>query len=267
MKKALVVDNNEFYRRVLSDLLAEEGYEVSQAADGLTALQEAEARRPDLVILDLVMPKVDGTQVCRFLKANARLRDIPVIVLSGILVEDMDSIREIGADAYVAKMPLDRLLPKLSGVIRRLEEGCCEVPLEGFEDLFRREVVAELLEEKRFREQIIASLEEGAAELDSSERILSANPAFARITGADELSVLGRPFAEAVGLSTEQWRRVLEGQAAGADFFELGDLRVRVKLSRVERDSGNGYLKRRPLSHFIGVSRAARLRLTAENRA
>ena len=86
------------------------------------------------------MPKVDGTQVYRFLKSDARFRDIPVVVLSGILVEDMDSVRAIGADAYVAKMPLDRLLPKLSSVVRRLEEGCAEIPVEGFEDLFRRDV-------------------------------------------------------------------------------------------------------------------------------
>ena len=66
MKRALVIDNNEFYRKVLTDLLIEEGYDVAQAADGLAALQEAKNRRPDLVLLDLVMPKVDGTQVCRF---------------------------------------------------------------------------------------------------------------------------------------------------------------------------------------------------------
>ncbi len=246
MKRALVVDNNEFYRRVLTDLLVEEGYDVVQAADGLAALEEAKSRRPDLVLLDLVMPKVDGTQVCRFFKSDARFRDIPVVVLSGILVEDMDSVSNIGADAYVAKMPLDRLLPKLTNVIRRLEEGCGEIPVEGFEDLFRREVVAELLEEKRFREQIIASLEEGAAELDSSQRILSVNPAFARLADVDELTVLGQGFADVVGLSPEEWEGILAGKDAPRrrrDIFPLGDRRVHIKVSRVQRNTeAIGYL-------------------------
>ncbi|TDI11662.1 MAG: hybrid sensor histidine kinase/response regulator, partial [Acidobacteria bacterium] len=246
MKRALVVDNNEFYRRVLTDLLVEEGYDVVQAADGLAALEEAKSRRPDLVLLDLVMPKVDGTQVCRFFKSDARFRDIPVVVLSGILVEDMDSVSNIGADAYVAKMPLDRLLPKLTNVIRRLEEGCGEIPVEGFEDLFRREVVAELLEEKRFREQIIASLEEGAAELDSSQRILSVNPAFARLADVDELTVLGQGFTDVVGLSPEEWEGILAGKDAPRrrrDIFPLGDRRVHIKVSRVQRNTeAIGYL-------------------------
>lgn len=246
MKRALVVDNNEFYRKVLSDLLVEEGYQVAQAADGLAALEEAAANRPDLVILDLIMPKVDGSQVCRFLKADARFRDIPVVVLSGILVEDMDSVKDIGADAYVAKMPLDRLLPKLSSVVRRLEEGCGEIPMEGFEDLFRREVVAELLEEKRCREQVIHSLGEGAAELDASQRILSVNPAFARLTGVDELTVLGRAFADVVLLSPEKWATILEAgdtPCPGKDVISLGEKHVRIKISTVQRnDHTQGYL-------------------------
>ena len=246
MKRALVVDNNEFYRKVLTDLLIEEGYDVAQASDGLAALQEAKNRRPDLVLLDLVMPKVDGTQVCRFFKSDAELRDVPVVVLSGILVEDMDRVSDIGADAYVAKMPLDRLLPKLSSVVRRLEEGCSEVPVEGFEDLFRREVVAELLEEKRFREHIIASLVEGAAELDSSQRILSVNPAFARLAGVDELTVLGKTFAEVLGLEPEDWEGVLQaedGPSRRHEVFRLGDRRVLIKVSSVQRGEHDvGYL-------------------------
>ena len=63
-KKALVVDNDRFYVELLAELLAQGGYEVLKAYDGLEALELAERERPDLIFLDIVMPKVDGDRVC-----------------------------------------------------------------------------------------------------------------------------------------------------------------------------------------------------------
>ena len=81
MKRALVVDNNEFYLKVLADFLREESYDVTLARDGLAGLRSASTEPPDLIILDLVMPKIDGVRVCRFLKSDPNLRRIPVIIL------------------------------------------------------------------------------------------------------------------------------------------------------------------------------------------
>ena len=135
MRHALVVDNNDFYRKVLSEFLGTEGYRVSAVEDGRAALDCLGRERPDLLVLDLIMPKVDGIQVCRRVKSNPRMKEIPVIILSGVLVEDLGNLETIGADAFVAKMPLDRLLPTLRNVIRRLGEGC-EAPLvDGFEGM------------------------------------------------------------------------------------------------------------------------------------
>ena len=215
MPNALVVDNNEFYVKVLGDFLEEEGYQVATARDGIAALRAVAERRPDIILLDLVMPKVDGTKVCRHLKAAPGTRSIPVVVLSGILLEDLGNLRSIGADAFVAKMPLDRLLPTLRQVIGRLEEGCDEVLVEGFEGLFRREVVAELLEEKRFRDLLLSSLTEGVVELDLEGRVLSANAAFAAQVGLLELEVLDRSVADLLALDPEETAALLGAAKAG----------------------------------------------------
>jgi PAS domain S-box-containing protein len=136
-------------------------------------------------------------------------------VLSGILLEDMGNLRSIGADAFVAKMPLDRLLPTLRQVIGRLEEGCDEVLVEGFEGMFRREVVGELLEEKRFRDLLLSSLTEGVVQLDLDGRILSANSAFAAQIGLRELDVLDRALADLLGMAPDEIVALLAGAREG----------------------------------------------------
>jgi len=240
MPHALVVDNNEFYVKVLGDFLREEGYDVVTARDGIAALRAVAERRPDLILLDLVMPKVDGTKVCRHLKAAPHLCAIPVVVLSGILLEDLGNLRAIGADAFVAKMPLDRLLPTLRQVIGRLEEGCDEVLVEGFEGMFRREVVGELLEEKRFRDLLLSSLTEGVAQLDLEGRILSANAAFAAQVGLRELDVLDRGLADLLGMAADEVGALLaevrEGRSHGAATVDVRACgrRLGLQISPVE---------------------------------
>lgn len=241
MRHALVVDNNEFYLKVLGDFLREEEYSVATARDGIAALRAVVERRPDLIVLDLVMPKVDGTKVCRHLKSDPDLRKIPVIVLSGILLEDLGNLQMIGADAFVAKMPLDRLLPTLRNVIGRVEEGCDSVLVEGFEGMFRREIVTELLEEKRFRDLLLASLAEGVAELDAEGRVLSVNAAFATLLRRTELDLIDRPLGELLGLPDEEVAHLLRGARDGRRgnapdrVVRAGELRLRLRVSRVER--------------------------------
>ena len=83
-KKAriLVVEDNRSLARVYARLLQKEGYRVLTAFDGLDGLQKAQERKPDLIILDVMMPKMDGFSVCRRLKSNPDTADIPVLMLT-----------------------------------------------------------------------------------------------------------------------------------------------------------------------------------------
>ena len=121
-KRVLVVDDDRVIQQLLEVNLELEGYEVvATAADGKEALEKIAELKPDLVILDIMMPKMDGLEVCRRLRADPDLAGIPVILLSA-RAQDMD-IREgleIGASAYLTK-PFDPV--ELLDVVGRLAKG------------------------------------------------------------------------------------------------------------------------------------------------
>jgi signal transduction histidine kinase len=100
----LVVEDTPASLELLADLLTTAGYAVRPAQDGRMALRSAQARPPDLILLDIRMPGIDGYEVCRRLKAEARTRDVPVIFLSA-LRDTGDKLRafEFGAVDYIAK--------------------------------------------------------------------------------------------------------------------------------------------------------------------
>ena len=103
-RKILIVDDSAFEQRMLVDLLSELPYKVSVAFNGLQGYQLALAQHPDLILLDVRMPNMDGYTACRLLKANPATQDIPVIFLSGA---DADEERimglSIGGVDYVSK--------------------------------------------------------------------------------------------------------------------------------------------------------------------
>jgi DNA-binding response OmpR family regulator len=102
--RVLVVDDEIYILHILDFSLGMEGYDVMTATDGESALQKVEAERPDLVVLDIMMPKMDGYQVCRAIKTNPDTASTPVILLSarGRNV-DVKAGMEAGADDYITK--------------------------------------------------------------------------------------------------------------------------------------------------------------------
>jgi two-component system NtrC family sensor kinase len=103
----LVVDDTRANLRLLTELLSENGYEVRPAPNGRIALRSVESKLPDLILLDIMMPDLDGYEVCRRLKASERSRDIPVIFISAIK-ETMDKVKAfaLGGIDYITK-PFD----------------------------------------------------------------------------------------------------------------------------------------------------------------
>jgi len=103
-KHVLVVDDSATNRHVVTTLLRKEGYDVSTAVDGEDALQKVAAERPPLIVLDIILPKVNGYQILRQLKSAPETRDIKVILVSS---KDQESDRfwglKQGADDYIAK--------------------------------------------------------------------------------------------------------------------------------------------------------------------
>jgi len=102
--KILVVDDEIYIVHILDFSLGMEGYEVVTALDGEQALEKAGAEHPDLIVLDIMMPKLDGYETCKMLKSEAATREIPVILLSakGRNVDQKIGF-EVGADDYITK--------------------------------------------------------------------------------------------------------------------------------------------------------------------
>jgi len=105
MAHILVVDDDEDIRKLVEKILTGRGHKVSQAEDGETGLGFALVKKPDLIILDLNLPKMDGFEVCRRLKKDEVTKKIPVIMLTAAHPEWEDAKRgfKLGADEYVIK--------------------------------------------------------------------------------------------------------------------------------------------------------------------
>ena len=102
--KILVVDDEIYIVHILDFSLGMEGYEVVTALDGEHALDKARGEHPDLIVLDIMMPKLDGYETCKLLKADDRTRQIPVILLSAKGRHTDQKIGyEVGADDYITK--------------------------------------------------------------------------------------------------------------------------------------------------------------------
>jgi class 3 adenylate cyclase len=118
--RILIVDDNEMNRDILVTRLATQGYELFQAADGEEALTAAARELPDLILLDVMMPKIDGMEVCRRLKADPSLPFMPIILVTAKAAStDVVAGLEAGADEYLTK-PIDQmaLVARVKSVLR-----------------------------------------------------------------------------------------------------------------------------------------------------
>lgn len=162
----LIVDDEPVGRAALQGLLHNQGYHLAFAASGAEALEQADALLPDLILLDVMMPGMDGYEACRRLRATPRLADIPVIMVTAL--DDRDSrVRgiEAGADDYIGK-PYDRVeLRTRVATITRLNRH-------------RR-----LLTERARFEWVVEHADDGYLVIDRQDMLVYANPQARRYLG------------------------------------------------------------------------------------
>ncbi len=102
--KILIVEDEESLLKLESILLSSKGYNVTGVMDGKAALKEVQLNRPDLVILDIMLPEMDGFEVCRQIKQNPETSNIPVVMLTAKKnSQDLARGQEVGSDAYITK--------------------------------------------------------------------------------------------------------------------------------------------------------------------
>lgn len=124
-KRILIVDDEEDIVNVLRFRLEANNYAVLSASEGQEGLNKARTEKPDLVILDLMLPKLDGYKVCRMLKFDETYKSIPIIIFTArAQKKDEELGMEMGADAYIAKpFEPEVLLGKIKELLSKQQEG------------------------------------------------------------------------------------------------------------------------------------------------
>ena len=117
-KKILFVEDESALQKALSEILAEEGYQAIQALDGEDGLRLAKSELPELILLDLILPKKDGFSVLEELKKDSATKDIPVLILSNLdRAEDIERATSLGAKSYLVKTDY-----KLPEIVQKIKE-------------------------------------------------------------------------------------------------------------------------------------------------
>ncbi len=178
----LIVDDIEANRETIRALLDMEGYHLLEAADGATALRMAAETPPDLVLLDVMMPGMDGFEVCRRLRADARLAEVPVIMLTALddQASRMEGI-EAGADDFVSK-PFNRM--ELRGRIRTITR------------LNRYRRLHQATDRIREQAELISLAPDAIFVCDLDGRITYWNPAAEQLYGWSSEEAIGQRAAE-----------------------------------------------------------------------
>ncbi|HXK32128.1 MAG TPA: response regulator [Candidatus Paceibacterota bacterium] len=120
MKTILFVEDESTLQKTLGEVLTKEGYQVISALDGEIGLRIAKEKKPDLILLDLILPKMNGFEVLKKIKEDGATKDIPIIVLTNLEgMEDIQKALELGAATYLVKAnySLEEVLEKIKKTI------------------------------------------------------------------------------------------------------------------------------------------------------
>ncbi|MDD2462416.1 MAG: response regulator [Desulfobulbus sp.] len=217
--QVLVVDNSPVIRRILGYVLEGEGCVVDLAEDGLEALDSIGRRRPDIIFTDLIMPKIDGEKLGYIIRNTPELRDIFLVVLSGVALEDNDATLRIGADVCIAKGTATAMKVHIRAALERYRNNQrgASSSIEGLEGLYPREVTRELLISKKHRDVVLARMTEGVVELNYQGRIVMANTAALGIFDRPEEQVLGASLPQLlpveVGQRIDTWMTLIQAKS------------------------------------------------------
>ncbi|MCP4577545.1 MAG: PAS domain S-box protein [Deltaproteobacteria bacterium] len=200
-KKILVIDNSRVILKYMTRLLGKEGHQVKTAEDGLSALDILMTYIPDVMFIDLVMPNINGEQLCRIIRKMPALKDTYAVILSATIAEKSWDFTELGANAFIAKGPLNQMAKH---VLAAIEQSDHHIPMGdpkeimGSKDVHKREITKELRSAEKHLETIINNISDGIIELGAGGRVIFANPAAVSLMGLSEESLLGLKFTKLI---------------------------------------------------------------------
>ncbi len=199
----LIVDDDPVNLAVLNDYLCNNDFKVLAAEDGENAIKQADYLKPDLILLDLMLPDIDGFDVIKRLKANRRTRDIPVIFQT-VAAETAHKVKgfELGAVDYITKpINLEELLVRIDThiTIRNLQRNLVEKNRQLHQEIARHKRTGEALQQSEAHYRRLVEFNPGAIVIHSEGKILYMNNAALKLVGAVDLQeVIGKSVLDFV---------------------------------------------------------------------
>ncbi len=216
-RKILIVDDSPTIQQLLSSFLQQQGYLVATAEDGLTGLDVMESFLPDIMLVDLIMPGINGDKLCRIIRKMPAYDAVSLVIISATAAEEKIDFEVLGADACIAKGPVRSMLESVSEVLDLLQKN--EIaPLNGkifgSETLYERDITRELLAAKKHFEVTLDNMEDGLVELTGTGKITLINRAAAQLLVLPEEKLLSSHFAD---IFTGNQRRLVQEILARQD--------------------------------------------------
>jgi len=199
LKNVLVVDNDAIIRKYLSNFFTKEGLQVETANDGVTALDLLETYTPDLMIIDLVMPNIDGQTLCRVIRRRPRFNATPIVILSAIAAEEATDMVKLGANICIAKVRFADMGVMIKRVLDNphlLSDPQFKNRVLGVDDLAPRNITSELLTINQRFQVVLDGISNAIISINQNNRIIYANPAALRYFSITMERMLGKPLPQ-----------------------------------------------------------------------
>jgi len=248
--KILIVDDHEEDRYMLEVLLRGHGYEVESAADGVEALEKASQNGFDMIIADILMPRMDGFRLCRELKTDEKLRNIAFVFYTATYTapKDEELALNLGAEKFIVKpAEPDVFIEILKEIIRSHEKGTLVAP--------RPPVEEEVDYLREYNERLIKKLEDKLLQLESVNKALRgseekyrelldiANDAVIVIGETGYISFFNPKFCEMLGYSFDEAKKLHFSKVIHPEDLAMVTENFRKRLSGEEVSHGYGKLQ------------------------
>ena len=243
-KKILIVDDNRLLRKFLSTHLGKEGHYVQTAEDGFAALELLSTFTPDIIFIDLFMPKIDGERLCQIIRSREALANCYVVILSAGIAETGKDYTKIGANACIAKGSFSSMAKNVLTAVQDSDTPTKEhtqKPIIGLDAVYSRQLTKELISKNRHLETILESMTEGFLEV-FSERVVFANEAAVNMLNT---SMEGLLYAYPPDLFKGRTRKYIEALISAETppaldqdaTFDVNDRKITITSYPVEGES------------------------------
>ena len=197
-KIGMIIDDDFFFVEFLTETLENKGYKVIKGYDGKEAITKLKEGPVDVLFLDIIMPKIDGPMVIRFIREKFPDNPFPIVAVSSTFIERGEEVADIGADYYFAKGPLEEMSEQVYRLLEKLEG---ENPTNGIANNFfatgnlhPREATIELMATLNFQKAIFEDIGMGILVVDSDAKVINCNPMVVELTGKPILDILNSPI-------------------------------------------------------------------------